>query len=497
MKDHIEQYQFPKFGLRYFFPADGNRDISLRPEFGPKTATPVPSYQLDRGRFENELLRRNIVAMVHAFDGCRVEEVELGSDDHKVTISRDDDTATVAARWVVDATGRRSLLKKQLGLGKEVEHKINSSWFRLGGGIDLEEWSDDPDWLGRIVERGKRRMSTNHLMGEGYWVWLIPLASGAISIGIVADPRIHPFESMNTLDGALAWLEEHEPPLHATVSGRLDQIEDFLKVEHFSFGCERVFSQERWCLTGEAGVFADPLYSPGSDFIATANGFITDLITRDLDGEPIGERLEAFNAQYLQLFDAFLQLYTNQYPHFGNPQVMTAKLMWDHAVYWAVSALRYLNGKLTDLELMQAIGPVFGGAIGLTIRLEALFRDWHELEPPAPQPSFLPIDEVPGVGDRWRELAETFDDEQLRARFFANLEFLEALTVMIFHRAARALPGEPIDENTAIKPMAVSLKPERWEEEGLIDPAGLSLVAARERAPGLDEYLSAEAVKTS
>ena len=35
-------------------------------------------------------------------------------------------------------------------------------------------------------------LSTNHICGEGYWVWLIPLSSGPISIGIVADPRFHP-----------------------------------------------------------------------------------------------------------------------------------------------------------------------------------------------------------------------------------------------------------------------------------------------------------------
>jgi 2-polyprenyl-6-methoxyphenol hydroxylase-like FAD-dependent oxidoreductase len=494
MKDHIEQYQLPKFGLRYFFSGNGNRDIAARPEHGPRSSTYAPSYQLDRGRFENELLRRNVLGQVHAFDGCRVEDVELGGDEHKVTVSRDEDVATVAARWVVDATGRRGLIKKKLGLDKEVEHDINSSWFRLGGGLDLEGWSDDPDWLGRISERGKRRLSTNHLMGEGYWVWLIPLASGPISIGIVADPRFHPFERINTLDGALEWLAEHEPPLYAELDRRREQIEDFLKVEHFSFGCERVFSQERWCLTGEAGVFTDPLYSPGSDFIATANSFITDLITRDLDGEDIGQRLEALNAHYLQLFEAFLRLYTNQYAHFGNQRVMTAKLLWDHAIYWAISALRFMKGKLTDLEFTQAIVPVLLAAFELAARVNQLFRDWHQLAPPENRPTFVAIDEAPGVSERWRELLEPMDDEQLKARFSANVEFLEAFAVIIFHQAAQLLPDERIDEQARINPRAIGLNPARWEEEGLIDDSGLSLAAARERAPGLEPFLIGELV---
>ena len=77
---------------------------------------------------------------------------------------------------------------------------------------------------------------------------------------------------MNTLDGALEWIREHEPQLGESLDGRSDQIEDFLKVENFSYGCKQYFSgSDRWCLVGEAGAFLDPFYSPGSDFIAMSN----------------------------------------------------------------------------------------------------------------------------------------------------------------------------------------------------------------------------------
>jgi urea transport system ATP-binding protein len=58
-------------------------------------------------------------------------------------------------------------------------------------------------------------------------------------------------------------------------------------LRHFAHGCERVYSADRWLLTGEAGVFTDPFYSPGSDFIAMSNELITDLIIRDRRGEDI------------------------------------------------------------------------------------------------------------------------------------------------------------------------------------------------------------------
>jgi hypothetical protein len=87
---------------------------------------------------------------------------------------------------------------------------VNSAWFRIGGRIDVNEWSSDPQWLGRC-NPPNRWLSTNHLVGEGYWVWLIPLASGSHSVGIVADGRIHPLNRINSYGRALEWLREFQP----------------------------------------------------------------------------------------------------------------------------------------------------------------------------------------------------------------------------------------------------------------------------------------------
>ena len=58
-------------------------------------------------------------------------------------------------------------------------------------------------------------------------------------------------------------------------------LQDFLFFRHFSYGCKQVFSGDRWALTGEAGLFLDPFYSPGTDFIAIANTYICELVGRD------------------------------------------------------------------------------------------------------------------------------------------------------------------------------------------------------------------------
>ena len=287
-----------------------------------------------------------------AFRGYRVQEFELGGgDDHKVTVETAGGmTSTIAARWVVDASGRTNLLRKKLELQAETGHVMNAAWFRLSGGIDIESWTDDDEWLDRMPERGVRQRSTIHLVDDGYWVWLINLNTGPISVGVVADPRFHPFDEINEFDRMMRWFKKHEPQLYAEVEPRRHQVQDFLVIENFSYATTQAFSTDRRRLTGEAAGFIDALYSPGSDFIAYLNSFSHDLITRDLDGEDVEERLEFFNFFFEQLFEPTVSLYRDMYQCFGKPQVMLGKLLYDNNAYFSTLALLFLHDAMTKLE---------------------------------------------------------------------------------------------------------------------------------------------------
>jgi hypothetical protein len=225
-----------------------------------------------------------------------------------------------------------------------------------------------------------------------------------------------------------------------------------------------------------------------------ANTFITDIVTRDLDGEPVDERVEGFNAQYLLLFERILSIYTNQYEAFGNPAVMTAKLVWDFGFYWSINSLRFMQGKWTDLEFTGAIVPVLLKVTEILPRIEQLFRDWHALGPPDARPGFVATNEVPGIKDRQSELEGEYDDAALKARVEANQEFIEAMAVIIFHEALKSHPDASVDADTTVNPYAVSLDAAAWEADGLFDGTGMSLAAARDLVPGLQEALSYDAV---
>jgi len=374
---HLRDRQLDKFGLRYFYPAGDNRRIEERFELGPTYFPPVGSFQLDRGRLENFLVDEERAAGVEVVDSARVIDVELASP-HRVTIAVSGATRTMTGRWFVDATGRHGLLRRQLNLNNRVGHGANASWWRVGERVKIDDWSRDPSWRGR-VPTGDRWLSTNHLMGRGYWVWLIPLASGSTSFGIVADDHLHPGARYSRFDGALDWLREFEPQCADVAEATRGSLEDFLALRHFAHGCTQVYCGDgRWSLIGEAGPFTDPFYSPGSDFIGIGNDFTADLIARDAAGEDVTARAAAFNETYLRLYDAFLRLYEKQYPIMGHAQVMTAKVAWDNACYWGVTALLFYQARLRDVAFMASIEPLMRRFFVLHARMQAFLRAWSE-----------------------------------------------------------------------------------------------------------------------
>jgi 2-polyprenyl-6-methoxyphenol hydroxylase-like FAD-dependent oxidoreductase len=392
LADHLNTSQLRKMGLRMFFSDAGNADIAQRMELGSSSFTPQVTYQIDRARLENELNRRCLSDAVEITSG-RVTSVELGAggQPHTVLIQHGETTSSTSARWVVDASGRNRALPRQLDLKRTNEHHCNAVWLRVATEIDIGQWSDDPSWQARLVE-GDRAMSTNHLMGEGYWVWLIRLASGATSVGIVADPAFHPFNNFNTLAKARSWLAEHEPQCAAVLAQHKHLIKDFRVMKKYSHSATKVYdAQHRWCLTGDAGVFLDPLYSSGLDLVAIGNGLITDMITRELDGENVVARSGINDSLFRSLTEMWLNIYCNQYKLMGSPAVMSAKVIWDIAFYWGFLGLMYSNDRFASVADDPGVVPYLEGLIELSNRMQQFFREWAGVENAYPSSQFVDL----------------------------------------------------------------------------------------------------------
>ena len=449
LKDNLVSCQLRKFGFRFFLTPEHSDDITKRVEVGSKIFNPFPSHQVDRGKLENDLVKAAIDSGIEVVLGAKVTSVELSKKGHQIRLEKNTVERDITAKWFVDATGRNSLLRRKLNLEKELDHNINSAWFRLNANIDIDYWSDDINWRSFIAP-SLRRLATNHLMGEGYWVWIIPLVDDRTSIGIVADPRYHPFETFNSFEKSMNWLKKYEPLAASMLEEHTEKLMDFKVMKNFAYDTKQFYSSERWAVTGEAGAFLDPLYSPGSDFIGLSNTWITDLVTRDLNDEDIALRSLVYNHAHKQLFRGWATLYRDMYGLFGKTQIMLMKIIWDWAAYWGIPNVLFSNKGYINLDVMKLYAAPNG--IGhrfatLNNNMQHLFGVWAQHYNENVWGHQLNIFDVACLKRLQSEIGAQYNHDELVSKIQSNLNLLELISAEIFRKVSNQLHGTSLDMN--------------------------------------------------
>jgi flavin-dependent dehydrogenase len=447
LKGYLGACHLRKFGFRFFFSPEFAHDITQRVEIGSRIFNPFPSHQVDRGRLENDLVLQLKEEGIPVEMGARVFDIQISGSGHTVFYEKDGAKYQVASRWIVDASGRSSFLKRKLGIAREIDHNINAVWFRLDANIDLDYWSENLRWRS-YVDPGLRRLATNHLMGEGYWIWIIPLVEGRTSIGIVADPRYHAFDQINSFDKAMQWMELHEPQAAALFQRHKNQILDFKVMKNFAYGTTQFYGAERWALAGEAGAFLDPFYSPGNDFIALGNTWISDLIIRDLRGEDTRLRTALYDHAHKQLFNGWSDIYRDMYGLFGNTQIMLMKILWDWASYWAVPNVMFANKGYTDMLILRqyssnnkSIGQRFAR---LNENMQRLFRAWGAYPAECISGHQLNVFNLECLTRLQSEIGCRYTNEVLMQKIESNINMLEDIAAEIFRKVSNLVHHTPL-----------------------------------------------------
>ncbi len=460
LKGYLEEHELPKHGLRFFFPSETKEDIASRVELGPRLRLPVPSHQLDRGTLENYLMKHTREMGNELILGAKVSNVDLLADGHKVSYIKDGEEHTVTCRWVADASGRSSILKRKLQFQKPLEHHSNAVWWRLKGVIDIDTWTDNKQWQS-FLEPGLRYLSTVHFMDTGYWLWVIPLGSKNTSIGIVADPAVHPFETFNTYEKSVEWMRVNEPLAHKMLVplGEGEGLLDFKILKHYAHHTGKLYSEERWGVTGESGAFLDPLYSPGTDFISLNNSWLSDLILRDLDGEDITGRVHIYEQSHLALVNSWIPVYQNKYLLMGNTQIMVIKIFWDWATYWAVPTHLFANKAFTNLRVLKelfvapdSLGRKFGQ---LNKVMQDLFLEWLPFENKTFSNRYIDPFDLGYLRKFQQDIEVQHEPQQLIDQIAKNMKTLEQVAVAIFRLVNAEVNGTSPDMK--VNPYTINL----------------------------------------
>ncbi len=458
LKEYLEEFELPKHGLRFFFNDGSKQELSNRVELGPRLKLPVPSHQLDRGTFEN-FLEKHTQSLGNDFLlASRVKDVNINADYHEIIYAHERQDKSVFGKWIVDATSRISLLKRKFNFAKEAPHNVNAAWFRVKGVVDIDDWSDNQEWKTLLAPK-LRYLSTVHFMDKGYWLWIIPLGSKNTSIGIVADEDIHPFETINTYEKAVAWIHKHEPQAAKFVCPPKDEILDFRILKHFAHNSDRIYSSDRWAVTGESGAFLDPFYSPGSDFISLNNTWLSDLILRSHAGEDITVRTQIYEQTHLSWFNDWLPIYQDKYKLMGNTQIMVFKIFWDWAIYWSVPCLLFTNNGFTDLKILKelfvsekSLGRKFGK---LNKAVQDLFLEWLPMDNGMFEKKYIDPLDLNYLKSFQRGIDEMHGKDAIVTKVAENIVVLEQVAVAMFQLISHQVHGT--DLNINVNPYNMSL----------------------------------------
>ena len=356
---YLNEEHLIKHGMRFWFANAETHSLDDCSEIGNRYQLRLPTYQVDRAKLNEEVLRRAVARGAELWREATVGAVELNPGGlQRVTVKRGADEVEVTARWVIDASGPTALLARRNGWCQaNTAHPISSVWARWRG---VQDW-DAAELSERFPSFGNatytlRCNATNHLTGDGWWAWLIPLRGGDVSVGVVYDERRVSWPS----DGPLAerlkeFLTAH--PVGREILGKAECIEgDVHRRRNLAYRSTR-FAGDGFALVGDAAAFMDPLYSPGLDWVAYTTSAAAELVLAERRGEPIGNLAERIERRLSQSYDRWFEaIYRDKYEYLGEFDLMRIAFQFDVGLYYfGVASEPYKIGERAFLEPMFSL----------------------------------------------------------------------------------------------------------------------------------------------
>jgi flavin-dependent dehydrogenase len=355
LTSYLGHEQLAKQGLRLWFANRPGQPFDDCVEVGARYQTRLPTFQVDRAKLDAHLLQLATEAGCEVWKSAKVSRCELeGANGQSLGVKIDGEERAVRCRWLIDASGRAAFLARKLGYFRpNTEHPINAVWARFSGVKDWDsyEWREKfPDYA--AAARTGRNWATNHLMGQGWWCWIIPLKGGDFSAGLVYDSRIFTLpEGASLAERLLGHIRAHP------VGREIFRDAKIVEQEARAYSAMPYYSTQvcgdGWAIAGDAASFIDPLYSSGLDLCAYTTSVVSDLVTRALGGAEVADRRRYYNEQFATTYRFWFEtLYKDKYYYMGEADLMSAALLLDIGTYF-IGLVRpvYANPERAFLEL--------------------------------------------------------------------------------------------------------------------------------------------------
>jgi len=403
LREYLIENHAPKQGLNFHWPKDPDQTETLDDYYhaGSNRQVPIPSYQINRARFEQDLLQM-VKEMGGVFHQGQVTDVDLtpgaalktvdvkigrdqlhpdGQDESiysngRYLLSEEyrsvvDHRLALTAKHVIDAAGRRFIIGRKTdnilsGPENLMGLDTGSAWVRVKN-VDRTLFHDGYDPMGASTSH---YYATNHYFGHGHWIWMIPIDTEAmeLSIGIVHHHQQLPAEQLNTREKFLGFLQANHTIL-AQIIESSDPI-DFHYWPKLAHKSKTQFSTDNWYVIGDAAYIFDPFYSYGTSTIALSIEGVTEIIRAKLANEvDAEEKRAAYNAFNLAYARSVNCLYRGHDRQLGHASIMSWRIYFEYMWWFGVQVPMYVGKWHLDLTFIPIFLKTLNGNV------DGLFAD--------------------------------------------------------------------------------------------------------------------------
>jgi flavin-dependent dehydrogenase len=298
------------------------------------------TYHVDRSRLDLLLLKHAQSLGTEVIQGVTTQQVLFDEKGYAngVRIKVAGEEVDLHSKMVVDASGRNTLLGRQLGIKKKdpiFNQYAVHAWFEnvARGNPDTEEFIHI---YFLPVERG--------------WVWQIPINNRITSIGVVAEKEVF-MQFHGDAAGYFNHYAQTNPALAAALANAT-RVNDFKTEGDYSYSMEK-FVGNGYMLIGDAARFVDPIFSSGVSIALYSAKYGSQYIQKALEsGDYSEELLKPYETKLrsgVSVWYEFIRLYYKLLPLFTH---------FIQSKKYRLEVLRLLQGEVYDrkeVAVLQAM----------------------------------------------------------------------------------------------------------------------------------------------
>jgi flavin-dependent dehydrogenase len=244
------------------------------------------AYQVRRATFDQVLFDNCRARGARTFENTRVTDIDFEARERPVVSAlRGDGTrVTWRPRFVVDASGRDTVMASKLGIKTVNKRNNTAAIFGHFTGVPRRDGAAEG-------------VITIHLVDDG-WFWMIPLPDGQMSVGLVGSPGL--FKNRKAGVEALFWDAVRAAPSVAERMKAARLVAPMTTTGNYSYTSRTTWG-DRFLMIGDAFTFIDPIFSSGVMIAMTSGVMGADAVDVFLTDARRGKRaLRAFERKVRQ-----------------------------------------------------------------------------------------------------------------------------------------------------------------------------------------------------